>query len=311
MEFVNIIIKSGRMAVEFSLFVMLPIMVVMLTIMRILEARGVLDWFIKILSPILTPLGLNGLGIFAALQISFVSFAAPVATLTMMEQRGVSNRHLAATLALVFAMAQANVVFPMASLGLNLGRTLLISVLGGLLTAAVTYYLFARNQPVVEPKVNETLNHPVADNPKGVLDVINRAGAEAFKIAVGAIPMLVLSLVAVSLLKAAGFIEWLTLEINPILALVGIDPGLVLPTLSKYLAGGTAMMGVMDDLSRSGHINASVINHSAGFLINVLDLPGIAIMASAGTRVAQVWRPAALGAIVGIAFRAVCQALLG
>jgi hypothetical protein len=42
------------------------------------------------------------------LQINFVSFAAPLATLTMMEQRGTSDRHIAATLAMVFAMAQAN-----------------------------------------------------------------------------------------------------------------------------------------------------------------------------------------------------------
>jgi spore maturation protein SpmB len=40
-----------------------------------------------------------------------------------------------------------------------------------------------------------------------VLDVINRAGAEAFKIAVGAIPMLVLSLVAVTALKRFGAID--------------------------------------------------------------------------------------------------------
>ena len=45
--------------------------------------------------------------------------------------------------------------------------------------------------------LDETLRHPVAEDAKGVLDVINRAGAEAFKIAVGAIPMLVLALVAI------------------------------------------------------------------------------------------------------------------
>lgn len=37
------------------------------------------------LSPVLRPLGLTGVGVFAALQISFVSFAASVATLSMME----------------------------------------------------------------------------------------------------------------------------------------------------------------------------------------------------------------------------------
>src|SRR5574337_357068 len=70
------------------------------------------------LAPLLAPAGLTGLGVFAALQINFVSFAAPVATLAMMEQRGASSRHLAATLAMVMAMAQANVVMPMAAMGL-------------------------------------------------------------------------------------------------------------------------------------------------------------------------------------------------
>ena len=106
--FVEIILKAGRSAIELSLFVLLPVMVVMLAIMRLLEAKGILDWLVAKLSPFLKPFGLTGLGVFAALQVNFVSFAAPVATLTMMEQRGVSSRHLAATLAMVMAMAQAN-----------------------------------------------------------------------------------------------------------------------------------------------------------------------------------------------------------
>jgi spore maturation protein SpmB len=112
---IDVILRAGRSAVELSLFVLLPVMVVMLSAMRLLEARGVLDRVVHLLTPALKPLGLTGLGVFAALQISFVSFAAPVATLTMMEQRGASDRHLAATLAMVMAMAQANVVLPMAA----------------------------------------------------------------------------------------------------------------------------------------------------------------------------------------------------
>lgn len=141
---IDVILRAGRSAVELSLFVLLPIMVVMLALMRLLEARGVLDWLVARLAPPLKPLGLTGLGVFAALQVSFVSFAAPVATLTMMESRGTSSRHLAATLAMVMAMAQANVVFPLVALGLDLGRTLLLSLLGGLIAAAATYHLFGR-----------------------------------------------------------------------------------------------------------------------------------------------------------------------
>ena len=307
---IDIILKAGRSAVELSLFVLLPVMVVMLALMRLLEARGGLDWLVTRLAPLLKPFGLTGLGVFAALQINFVSFAAPMATLTMMEQRGTSDRHLAATLAMVFAMAQANAAFPMLTMGLQFGTTLVFSLLGGLTAAAATYYLFGRHLSAAEAQLDESLHHPVADNAKGVLDVINRAGAEAFKIAVGAIPMLVLSLVAVTALKKFGAIDALTALIAPLLQLAGIDPILILPSLTKYLAGGTAMMGVMDDMRRAGQVSVELLNASAGFLISPFDLPGVAVLISAGRRVAAVWKPAALGACLGILLRTLGHALV-
>ena len=109
--FIEIILKAGRSAVELALFVLLPVMVVMLSLMRLLEARGVLDWVVARLAPLLKPFGLTGLGVFAALQINFVSFAAPLATLTMMEQRGASDRHIAATLAMRFSELMGILVF--------------------------------------------------------------------------------------------------------------------------------------------------------------------------------------------------------
>src|SRR5574340_459363 len=87
----DIILRAGRSAVELALFVLLPIMIVMLALMRLLEARGVLDKVVARLAPLLAPAGLTGLGVFAALQINFVSFAAPVATLAMMEQREIGR----------------------------------------------------------------------------------------------------------------------------------------------------------------------------------------------------------------------------
>ena len=47
--------------------------------MRLVEDLGVLDWAMARLAPLLAPVGLAGLGVFAALQINFVSFASPVA----------------------------------------------------------------------------------------------------------------------------------------------------------------------------------------------------------------------------------------
>ena len=306
----QIILQAGRSAIELALFVLLPIMVVMLSLMRILEARGVLDWVVARLAPPLRPAGLTGLGVFAALQINFVSFAAPIATLTMMESRGASDRHLAATLAMVMAMAQANVTFPMAAMGLSFGPALLLSLVGGIVAAAATYHGFGRSLSAAEAKLDETLHHRVADDAKGVLDVINRAGAEAFKISVGSIPMLVLALVAVLALRTSGAIDTLTAALMPLLDALGIDPALILLTLMKYIAGGTAMMGVMDEMLKSGAADVALLNASAGFLIHPLDVAGVAILMSAGPRVARVWKPAALGAIVGIALRSAGHALL-
>lgn len=306
----DIILRAGRSAVELALFVLLPVMVVMLSLMRLLEAKGVLDRVVHALAPVLRPAGLTGLGVFAALQINFVSFAAPVATLTMMESRGASDRHLAATLAMVMAMAQANTSFPMIAMGLDFSATLLLSVVGGLIAAAVTYHGFARGLSAVEGPVDETLHHRVAEDAKGVLDVINRAGAEAFKIAVGAIPMLVIALVAVMALRTSGVIDGLTRLLAPLLTAISIDPALILPTLTKYIGGGTAMMGVMDEMLRDGSATVGMLNRSAGFLIHPLDVPGLAVLISAGKRVAGVWKPAALGAAAGIAARTIGHALL-
>ncbi len=294
---INTILPAGRAAVELSLFVLLPVMVVMLSIMRLLEAWGVMDWLVAKLTPVLRPFGLTGLGVFAALQVSFVSYAAPVATLAMMEQRGTSDRHLAATFAMVLAMAQANAVFPMGTMGLQVVPVMLISLLGGLVAASTAYHLAGRSLSTAEQFIDETLRHPVAENAKGVLDVINRAGAEALKIALGTIPMLVLALTAVAALRQGGAIEALTR------ALPFLDPALILPTFTKYLAGGTAMMGVIDEQVRSGQITASQVNSWAGLLIHPLDIPGVAVLMAAGPRVAKVWKPAVLGTLAGIALR--------
>ncbi|HEX8987260.1 MAG TPA: nucleoside recognition domain-containing protein [Rhodocyclaceae bacterium] len=307
---IDVILRAGRSAVELSLFVLLPVMIVMLSLMRLLEARGALDWLVARITPLLRPVGLTGLGVFAAVQVSFVSFAAPVATLTMMEQRGCSERHLAATLAMVMAMAQANAAFPLTALGLNYPPLLALSMLGGLVAAAAAYHLFGRKLSAAELPLDETLHHPVAADAKGVLDTINRAGAEAFKIAVGAIPMLVLSLVAVTALRAGGAIDGLTRLLAAPMAALQLDTALILPTLTKYLAGGTAMLGVADEMLRQHQMSVALLNSSAGFLIHPLDIPGVAVLISSGRRVASVWKPAALGAAVGIALRAAGHALL-
>jgi spore maturation protein SpmB len=308
---IDVILKAGRAAVELSLFVLLPVMVVMLTFMRLLEAKGVLDRVVVAVAPALRPLGLSGFGVFAALQINFVSFAAPMATLTMMEQRGASDRQLAATLAMVMAMAQANVTLPMASMGLAVGGVLFWSLAGGLLAAAVTFHLAGRHLSAEDHVTDATLHHRHADSAKGVLDTINHAGAEAFKIAVGAIPMLILALVFVMAMRQSGAIAVLGGALSPLLAAVGLDAAWLLPAITKYIAGGTAMMGVMDELFRQGQASVTAFNRAAGFLINPFDVAGVAVLISAGPRVARVWKAAAVGALAGIALRSAGHLLVG
>ncbi len=307
----DVILPAGRSAVELSLFVLLPVMVVMLAIMRLLEAKGVLDWLVARLAPVLRPFGLTGLGVFAALQVNFVNFAAPVATLAMMETRGTSDRHLAATFAMVLAMAQANAVFPMAALGLQVGPVLAFSLLGGLVATAATYHGFGRGLSTDERLTDDSPHHAQVEGAKGTLDVINRAGAEAFRITLTALPMMVLALVVVAALRNSGAVDALTGLLAPGLELLGIDTALILPALTKYVAGGSAMMGVVDELMRQGGFAADLLNRSAGFLIHPLDVAGVAVLASAGPRVAAVWKPAVGGACVGIAVRTLAHALLG
>ena len=308
---VDVVLKAGRAGVELALFVLLPVMIVMLTLMRLLEARCVLDWLIARIAPVLRPLGLSGLGAFAALQINFVSFAAPIATLTIMEQRGASDRQLAATLAMVMAMAQANVTLPMASMGLHVGWVLLWSLLGGLLAATVTFHVAGRHLSASEQGIDQTLHHRQANSAKGVLDTINHAGAEAFKIAVGAIPMLVLALVFVMAMRQTGAIGAITGVLSPLLGGLGLDAAYILPAITKYIAGGTAMMGTMDELFRTGQADIGSFNRAAGFLVNPFDVAGVAVLISAGPRVARVWKAAAVGAVAGIALRTIGHMLTG
>lgn len=308
---IDSILPAGRSAVELSLFVLLPVMVVMLSLMRLMESWGWLDRLVTALAPLLRPFGLPGLGVFAAVQVNFVSFAAPVATLAMMEKRGASDRHLAATFAMVLAMAQANAAFPMLAMGLNFATTMALSLTGGLVAAAAAYYLFGRNLSGEACMTDDMPHHAAAaPGPKGVFDIVNHAGAEAFKIAVGAMPMLILSLVAVYMLRSSGGVDLLARVLRPVLEALNIDPAMILPAVTKYVAGGTAMMGVVDAMIRSGEISARLLNASAGFLISPLDIPGVAVLMAAGPRVARVWRPACLAGAVGVAVRTLGHAAL-
>jgi len=120
---IELIIQSGERGINLSLYLILPVMVTMMALMKVLEEKNVLNRVALFVSPVLLLFGLPGLGVFALIQILFISFAAPVATLKVMEnQRSISDARIAATLAAILVMAQANATFPLVAVGLNLAH---------------------------------------------------------------------------------------------------------------------------------------------------------------------------------------------
>lgn len=300
---VEIFIAAGRSAVDVTLYMLLPIMVVMMVLLRMLEVSGILNKLVVLLSPVARPFGLNGLGVVAMVQISFVSFVAPLPTLALMERRGDSDRKLASVLAAVLAMAPANGLFPLTVMGLNAEAALFISMLGGLLAASATYWFFGKSLSGTDFTVNE-FNEPGCKEGFSIIRIINSSGAEAIKIVVKIIPMLLMSLVVVNIFKNVGVINFLQEVLSPILSFFGIHVDLVLPALTKYLAGSTALVGVMHDMASQNQIESGMVSLGvAGFLLHPLDLPGLAILLSAGSRVAKTALPAFLGGCLGIMLR--------
>ena len=300
----NILLQSGKAALELSLYILLPIMVIMMALMKLLEARGVLAFLARILTPILKPFGIPGIGVFAILQSLLISFAAPVATLAIMEKDGTSTRKIAATLAMVLTISQANVVFPLLTVGLKLWMVFLTSLIGGIVASTVTYYVFARSADSDVRKPTEQIVIPDARR-KGVLAVLVEGGQEGVQLALRSIPILVLTICLVNSLQAAGVISFLEWALSPLLNKMQLPGIAVLPIATKFLAGGTAMMGITINLVKEGAMTPLELNRMAGLVINPLDLVGVAVLVSAGPRVASVAKPAMLGAAVGILVRTI------
>lgn len=219
MDIIGIIMSAGKSAVDVALYTLIPVMVVMLVIMKYLEIKGILDGIVRLMTPVLRPFGITGIAIFALIQLNFVSFAAPLAALAVMEKRGTSDRHLAA--AMLFAMGQGNVFYPLIPFGLHWGNAILISVAGGLAAAAITYHLTGRRLSSLTLKQSEDDLHNEKTG-QGLIAIINGAGSDAIRLSLGSVPMLILSLTIVGILKACGAIEGLTALLEPL-------PGLIFP----------------------------------------------------------------------------------
>lgn len=309
MDVISIIMAAGKSSVDVALYTLLPIMVIMLIIMKYLEVRGILDVIVRWVAPLLKPFGLTGMSAFALIQINFVSFAAPLATLSIMDKRGVSDRQMAATLAMVFAMGQGNVFYPLTPFGLHWLASIVISVVGGLCAAAVAWHVTGRRLSVAENPRAEALPN-AEQNSQGILAVINSAGSDAIRLALGAVPMLILSLTIVGLLQGAGAIDLLQQLLKPLLSWLHTPQNFVLPALVKCVAGGTAYFGVISELIQQGKVTVGQVNASAGLLIQTFDLPGIGIFLGISSRFVRLFRFVAPAAIVGILLRTVLHLTL-
>lgn len=310
MNIIDVIMSAGKTSVDVALYTLIPVMVVMLIVMKYLEAKGVVDAVVRLTAPVLKPFGISGIAIFALIQLNFVSFAAPIAALAIMEKRGTGERQLAAALAMLFAMGQGNVFYPLIPYGLHWGNAIIISILGGLVAAAVTYHVFGKKLSTTVQNAapaDDTFNDKSSSS---LIGIINGAGADAIRLALGSLPMLLLSLTIVGILKEAGAIDVLTRLLSPLMAYFNLPDVYVLPTLTKCLAGGTAYFGVMSELLRKGLVTPEQMNASAGFLIQTFDLPGIGIFLGISSRFVRLFRYIIPGVIVGIAVRSIIHTLL-
>lgn len=302
----GVILEAGRSAVELTLFILLPILVVMMALMRLLEAKRVLALVARLLTPVLRPIGVPGVGVFAMLQMLLVSFAAPAATLKLMDEREF-RRGIAATLAMILTMSQANAVFPLVTVGLSLPLVLGTSLVGGATAAAVTYHLFVRADDEIPEAKSRSEEKK---QPTGWVTLLIEGGEQGMKLSLSAVPSLVLALFVLKGLEAMGAIPMLERGVSPLMELFGLPAVVVLPLATKYVAGGTAMMGVVIDLIDDGAMTAVDLNRLAGFMINPLDLVGLAVLCPAGSRVSQVKWAALKGAGVGILLRGVLHLVL-
>lgn len=307
----SVILDSGQRVVNLALFTLIPIMTVMMAFMRVLEDRGVIRWIAGALSAPMLLFGLPGIGVFAMLQLTFVSYAAPLATLKIIEgDTAISRRQLAATLAMIIAMSQSNALFPLSAVGLNLGVTLITSLLAGLAAASICYYGIGRKLPSQHASVEHLEEELPNPERRSLLALLSSGGEEGIQMVFKAFPLLLISLIFVNALSRAGAIDGLTVLLNPVFSRIGIPAVAVLPIFTKFVAGGTAMMGITIELIQDGLMSAADLNRIAGFIVNPYDIIGIAFYMTAGEGTRSVAKPAVLSAGIAIVLRGISHLII-
>ena len=310
-EFVDLILVSGRTGIELSLYIVMPVMVIMMALMKVLDEKGVLIRVARCSAPFLLIFGLPGLGIFAILQMLFVSFAAPVSTLKLMEKRAeISDAHIGATLAAILVMAQANAAFPLAVVGLNIPIGIASSFIAGLAASLIAYKLIGDKSSVAAPENNPSDDRERNSVKTSIISLLFKGGEEGMEIAIKSIPPLILAVFLVNILRMTSIINYLEVIFSPLLNQIGIPSSAVLPIITKFIAGGTAMVAVVIDSINAGTMSAVELNRVAGFTLNPLDPVGLAVLMAAGPRVVRVARPAIIAAVLGIIFRGIIHLII-
>lgn len=323
-QIIELILESGSSGIELALYVIVPIMVVMMAVMKLLEDTGILNKVATLIAPLLGLFGLPGLGVFAILQCMLISFAAPVATIKIMDKdRLITGPHIAATLAAVFTISQANATFPLAAEGLNLPAVFATSLLGALIAGFIAYKLSSSLYHKDTAPPNQTgsdatgaeesaaaAQAPLKAGIVGIFKSLLNGAEEGFWVGIKAAPVLILALFMVNILKVTSVIELLETALTPLLVQVNIPGIAVLPIVTKYLAGGTAMMGITMELMGEGSLTALQLNRIVGLGINSIDPVAVSLYAAIGFRVGRQIKPALIGAFLGIVVRAVLHILI-
>ena len=302
MEVIALITQSGKTAFELAFFILLPLITVMTTLLAISSKLGLLGLLERGANRLIGITGLSGLSLVAFIQMNFVSFAAPIGTLKVMDQTGQADRVFAATLVLILSSSQANLLFPLGVYGLDIFTTAIISSACSITAAIATYHLtgytaLAKSGPAtgaVTPK--ETRN---------LLQIIVESGNDAFKTVLNTLPLLTVSILLVALLKHWGVLAMIIASSKGLLMSLGIDPAISLTLLTKYIAGGSASLNPIGQLDDQGLLTTELLNQHVGLFINSFDLPGIAIMLAATPRVGRVLVYAVPGILIALMARAV------
>lgn len=321
---VRIILESGKLAVDLALYTLLPVLVVMMVIMEFLRVIRVLPAIEGCLQRPLSIVGLPPRGVVAMVELLLVSFAAPYVSLKALnDDVDTLDSHLAATLAAVLTMAQANVTFPLVADGLSL-LIIPISVLGGLAASTLTFYVFnpllSRFSPVREtPEMAIRAgsgSSPEISNAKSVEGIAKRlvdAAGEAVDASLRAIPFLLLGYGLVTTLRHFDMVPVVQSTLSPLLDQLGLPEAVSLAIATKYAAGGTAMIGVAHELVADNIISANDLNRAAGLIINPCDLVGLPVLLAGARRawsVLNILAPALLGTVVGVGLRTILHVVL-